>query len=506
MDSSEFSVLVGRLDRESTDHPRLHVAKVWLVTAMGYAPIALLAIIIVAALGVLVYSLVTTGRPSGLALVAAISSGIVLAAIVRALLVKIDLPAGREITREEAPGLFAALDDVMQRTVAKQRGKVRAAVIDTVTLDGSFDACVCQAPRWGIFGGYRNHLQIGVPLMTALSIAELKAQLARELGHAVSPRHAFAAWVYRQRLTWRALQEKFDAAANVFDRAIGTCYGRYAAYFHAYTLVLARSHEYAVDRLAAEATHPGALAHALTKIALMRRFLEEVFWPRFWEQIEKYAAPPYLPYSTMPRAFAIAQQQWARADWLANTLREFPVEGDTLPSLGERFAALRIEPALPVYAADRSSLSLFGADARAVLGWCDEAWREENASEWRKRHDAIRELRWKVAEYAKVPSSDLKPEDLWQKALLLLDLGDIDSAIEELRAVVMRVPSLAKAHFLLGKLRLEHGDEQGLQSLVLAATHDSSMIEEASGMGYGYLIHRGRKREAERFLERVRAA
>jgi hypothetical protein len=89
---------------------------------------------------------------------------------------------------------------------------------------------------------------------------------------------------------------------------------------------------------------------------------------------------------------------------------------------------------------------------------------------------------------------------------LLLDLGDIDSAIEELRAVVMRVPSLAKAHFLLGKLRLQHGDEQGLQSLVLAATHDSSMIEEASGMGYGYLIHRGRKREAERFLERVRAA
>jgi hypothetical protein len=394
----------------------------------------------------------------------------------------------------------------VQRTLAKQRGKVRPAAIDTVTLDGSFDASAWQVPRWGIFGRYRNHLFIGAPLMAALSIAELKALLARELGHAVSPRRAFAAWIYRQRITWRALEEKFDAPANAVDRALGAIYGPYAAYFHAYTLVLSRNHEYAVDRLAAEATHPGALAHALTKIALMGRFLEQVFWPRFWEQIEKHPEPPYLPYSTMPRAFAIAQQQWARADWLASTLREFPAEGNTLPSLGDRFAALRIEPALPVYAADRSSLSLFGADAQAVLGWCDEEWRQQNKVDWRKRHEAIRELRWKLAEYEKVPPSELKGEDLWQKTLLLIDLGYIDSAIEELCALVMREPSMAKAHFLLGKLRLQHGDEQGLQSLLLAATHDSNMIDEAGGMGYGYLINRGRKREAQRFFERVRAA
>ena len=508
MDSSDFSVLVGRLERGSADHPRLYLAKVAMVMVLGYAPMILFVAGFMIAWIALLYSLLTAGRTPALAVMGGLACVAAVAVIVRALIVKVDFPQGRPITREEAPALFAAIDDVIQRAAATQPGKAQAVVIDSVTLDGVFDTSLSQIPRWGPFGNYTNHLQLGVPLLTALSIAELKALLAHEIGHVVvgAPGPAFAAWIYRQRLAWRALQEKFDEPANVVDRILAVFYGWYCGYFHAYTFVLARNQQYAADRLSAKATHPGALAHALTKLALMGRFLEEVFWNRLWGQIEQHPEPQYLPYSMMPRAFGIARVQWARKDWLESSLRKFSAEGDTHPSLGERFEALRIEPTVPTYSADRSALSLFGAHAAAVLAWCDEEWRAQNATKWRKRHDAIKEIRWKIAEYERTPEANLKPEDLWQKALLVLDLGHIDTAIDELQVLVARDPAMAKAHLLLGKLRLQHGDEQGLQSLVLAAAHDVEMIEEAGGMGYGYLINHGRKREAERFWERVRAA
>jgi hypothetical protein len=269
---------------------------------------------------------------------------------------------------------------------------------------------------------------------------------------------------------------------------------------------MARNLEYSADRIASKATHPGAVANALTKLALMRRFLTEDFWPRLLNQVEASPEPPYLPYSMMPRAFGMALKQWSRQDWLEQCLRAFPPEGDTHPSLGDRFEALNIVPAPPTYSAERSSLSVFGPQAPAILKWCDQAWLKENGLAWRQRHKAIGELRWKIAEYEKTPSSDLKPEDLWAKVLLHLDLDDLARATEELRVLVAREPGMAKAHLMLGKLLLQAGDELGLQSLHAAAKQDANVVQEAAGAGYTYLVDRGRKGEAQRFWSRVCAA
>lgn len=205
----------------------------------------------------------------------------------------------------------------------------------------------------------------------------------------------------------------------------------------------------------------------------------------------------------MPRAFAVAHKQWARQDWLDRAVRTLPQTGDTHPSLGERFEALNIQPAPPAYAADRSALSLFGSDAPKMLRWCDDLWRKENATAWRRRHEQIMELRWKLAEYDKTPPAEASPEDLWQKAVLLVDLGDYGRAIDELQYLVGREPALAKAQLLLGKLLLQLGNERGLENLLLAAEHDAAMTDEAADTGYAYLVERGRKGEAQRFWERV---
>lgn len=504
MDTNDVAILIGRLEREADDHPRLHLAKASLVAALGFLPLALLLTGALFGLIRLTYFLIVEGRGPAfpVLLIAVCGAGVFV--LVRTLWVKGEPPGGREIGAEAVPALFEAIEDVIERMAfIGRRGIVHRASIRSVTIDASFDLKLHQVPRWGVFGGYEHHLQIGIPLLAALSIAELKAVLAHEIGHLRGEHDRFVPWLYRQRHAWRLVQHKLAHPATLADRLISKFYGWYAAYFQAYTFVLARNLEYAADRAAAHATHPGAVANALTKLALVRRFLEEMFWPRFMSRIEDSSEPPYLPYSMMPRAFGIAHKQWSRQDWLDRALRTLPASGDTHPSLGERFEALNIEPAPPTYAADRSALSLFGADAPRMLKWCDDLWRKENGVVWRRRHKQIMELRWKLAEYDKTAPADASPEDLWQKALLIVELGDYARAIEELQYLVGRDPAMAKAQLLLGKLLLQLGNERGLENLELAAQYDAQMVDEAGGTGYTYLVERGRKSEAQRFWDRV---
>jgi hypothetical protein len=506
MINSHYANLVGRLEREADRNPRRYAVKVAWAAALGFLPVALPLLIAVAALAWFLITLILPGKASASAFLLAALGGGVAFPIIRGLMVEVVPPPGREITREQAPQLFATLDDVLQRNALLKAGRARNPSIDSVALDGMFDATLISLPAWGAFGRCTHHVQLGVPLLAALNIAELKAVLAHEVGHVRSEDGAFAAWIYGQRTLFTALAHKLATPENLIERMLARYYARYVPWFRAYSFIYARKHEYAADRAAAKATHPGALAAALTKIGLMSRFLTEIFWPRLMSQVEKHAEPPYLPFSMMPRAFAVSQKEWARQDWLQRRLGEFAGEGDTHPGLGERFSALQIAPAVPSYSADRSALSLFGGDAPAVLKWCDEEWRLANVVDWKRRHAKIRELRWKIQQYENTPAANLKPEDHFSHARLLLDLGDESTAIDTLKLLVAREGSMASAHLLLGRLLLKHGDEQGLTNLALTARHDVNLMDEAGELGYGYLIERGRKKEAERFLDRIRAA
>lgn len=506
MDNNDIAILIGKAERESDVSPQLYRAKVAALAALGYSPLALCALAVLIGLISISISLMSGEIPAIWTVIVILVAAGFGFAVARVLAIETSSPPAREITQDEAPALFATLDDVLQRTSYAKNGETHFAIVHSVSIDGTFEVRLHQTARRGVFGGFENHLQIGVPLLTAVSLAELKAILAHEIAHLGGESERFAAWIYRQREVWAALQARFEQPSGFVEQLLAKFYCWYAPYFRAYSFVMARNLEYSADRAASKATHPGAVANALTKLALMRRFLTEDFWPRLLHQVEASPEPPYLPYSMMPRAFGMALKQWSRQDWLEQCLRAFPPEGDTHPSLGDRFDALNIVPAPPTYSAERSSLSVFGPQAPAILKWCDQAWVKENGLAWRQRHKAIGELRWKIAEYEKTPSSDLKPEDLWQKVLLLLDLDDLARATEELRVLVAREPGMAKAHLMLGKLLLQAGDELGLQSLHAAAKHDANIVQEAAGAGYTYLVDRGRKGEAQRFWSRVCAA
>jgi Peptidase family M48 len=495
LDSSDFSTLIGRLEREADRRPQLYVAKVAGAAALGYVGPVLVAITILAVCLFIIRSLASGGSPSAWMMLGGIAGIVTLIAMTRALCVRIAEPDGLQITREEAPGLFARIDDVSAR--------IEGAPLASVTITGEFDASIRQIPRWGVFGAYRNHLQLGVPLLIALNAEEITAVLAHEMGHLSRRNPRFSAWIYRQRMVWNLLRQKFSEPANAFDRLLAVFYRWYASWFYAYSFALARNHEYEADHIAAAITTPETLGRALIKLQLTGRFLSEVFWTRFLARVEETPEPPYRPFSLLPRAFKIAEQERSRQRWLTESLHRYAADGDTHPSLADRLAALDVSPHLPAPDTESVGLALLGSIAPRLIHHCDEVWRAENLADWRKRHDEIKEARWKIAQYEQHDSSVLGPQDLWSKAGLLLTVNRDAEAIDTLQLLVAREGAYPDAHLLLGRLLLARSDERGLPHLVAAAEQHVELASTADSIGYTYLLDRGRKGEAMRLRQRI---
>jgi hypothetical protein len=497
MERNQFSLLVGRLEREAEDHPQVYAVKVGALAALGYASILIVSIAIVIASYFALRPMFGEGRFRPLVALGCLLGIFTLFTIVRALWVKLSEPEGLNIEPEQAPKLFDVLDEISDA--------MGGVPVHSVAISNEFNACIVQTPRWGVFGNYQNHLEIGLPLAMALSVDELKAGIAHEMGHLSRAHGKFSAWIYRQRVTWRALESKFSEPSNIFDQVLGAFYGWYAPYFNAYSFVLARNHEYVADQAAAIATSTSVLGSALTKSELIGRFLSEVFWKRLFDQVERSADPPYMPYSMMPRAFALAQKEWAREDWLNESLRTFSSDEDTHPSLAERLAALDLEPSVPSHHGEQSALSLFAPSTPDLVKHFDEQWREENGAEWRRQHTTLNEAKARLAVLGQYSPEDLSSDMLWEKAVLLLDVNRSSDALDALALLVRREGKFPKAHLLLGYLLLEENEDRGLQHLINAIQHDKSFADEAGRAGYAYLMRRGSEGEANRFWMKAQA-
>jgi len=152
-----------------------------------------------------------------------------------------------------------------------------------------------------------------------------------------------------------------------------------------------------------------------------------------------------------------------------------------------------------------AALMTLGPAAQPAIDHCDDVWRKQNLANWRKRHNEIREARWKLAEYEQQSSAALAPEDLWSQAGLLLSVHREEDAIDCLQQLVARKGSFPDAHMLLAQLLLKFGEEQGLEHLATAVQQRAELEETATSVGYQYLMSRGRKAEAMRFTQRIQS-
>ncbi|HEV2706529.1 MAG TPA: M48 family metallopeptidase [Pyrinomonadaceae bacterium] len=510
MTNEQYEQLVSRLEETARRDPGGYRRRVALLALLGYAYLLSVVVILLALAFFVGWLMWESGKVNALVIKVGWIPLALAVFVLRALWVRIPPPEGHELTRETAPELFATVDEIT-RVLDSPR-------IDRVLIDGEYNASVVQLPRLGPLGWFRNYLSLGLPLMQALTPEQFRAVLAHELGHLSGKHGRFTGWIYRVRRTWLQLLERFQReqryGAFLFERF----FNWYAPYFHAYSFVLARKHEYEADEAAARIAGSGVIAEALIAMRAKADHISEHYWPGVFKEADTQPRPVSGAFANLSQVLRGPVPEESATDFVRRALHEKTGHSDTHPSLADRLAALNYPPqsassASPDWVenlsfeplAETAAQRFLGADAEARLAaQFDEVWQRGISDSWRQRHRYVVESRERMAELAeKARTSELTPNERYKLGELTAEFGEAEDAIPLLRSVPKPNPNYASANFLLGQLLLQRDDDSGMAHIEEALERDKEFAVHGYAILYSYLLRMGRPAEAQRYKARL---
>jgi len=497
MTDEKFSALVDRLEAQALRHPAGYKSKVLLLAGLGNLYLAAVLFLVLALLAALAASMLVL---KALAVKLILVIGVFLWVVLKALWIRIPPPEGTGLRREEAPELFAIVDDFARR--------LRAPRFHHVLVTDEFNAGVVQAPRLGPFGWYRNYLLLGLPFMKALSVEQFKAVLAHEYGHLARGHGRLSNWIYRQRLRWWRLMEALDAQESRGRFLFRPFLRWYAPYFNAFSFPLARANEYEADAASVRLTSPRSAAQALTSVNVIGSYLSERYWPHVHRHADEVPQPTgFAPYSAMGGGLGSAIDEASARDWLDNALARKTGIDDTHPSLSDRLKAIDAQPSLAPPAAGEAADRLLGSALAPITEAFDQRWRESIQPSWEERHQEVQEGRRRLAELDQAASAtELPLAQAYERARLTESIGgEADRALEQFRALETRAPEDPTVAYSLGARLLERGDVSGVALVERAMALDEDAIVSGSKALRDYHWRLGREDEAREWHEKALA-
>ncbi len=417
MEQARFMHMVRLNELACAENPRAYRRKVMVFAALGYAWV-LACLVLAAALVAWVLPSITQGRLrywNIALLVMALGLGW---ASLRALWVRFGTPEGVRIEPSDAPALFEALERI--------RKKVKGPALDAVYVDQDFNASIRQSPRWGLFGGTRNELTIGLPFVMALDRPRLLAVLAHEYGHLRGDHGRFSAWVYRTRVAWMRLHEHLGDDSGVAAAATRAFLNWYFPRFVAQTFAMARQDEYEADRIAARLLGASVTSAALAEIAVKNAWMDQCFWAQHWRGAAQHATP-VGPYQTLAQQLALAPETAFAYAAFRQALARASDASDTHPGLRDRLEALEQALALPTWSRG-NALALMGPHVGTWIAQFDRAWCRDNATPWKQHHAYLGRVRERVEQLARTRASN-NANELVEEAQLRRQLDARDEVI-----------------------------------------------------------------------------
>jgi Zn-dependent protease with chaperone function len=495
-EAARWRSLVQRLEQDAAANPAGYRRKLGALAVLGYAYIAGTLILLIGG-AVLVVWMATIGSAVlflgkiGWALFALIY------VVLRAMWVRLDPPQGRPLTRDECPELFRLIDDL--------RVKVKAPRAHRVLLTGDFNAAIVQHPRFGIFGGTRNYLILGLPLMQSLSQQEFQAVVAHEFGHLSGAHGRFGAWIYRLRTGWArllvALQAHQHWGAALFTRF----FDWYAPLFNAYSFVQARQQEYEADRMSVEAVGREPAASALLRVNTQGEFVSETFWPAIFRRADEDPVPTLSPFSMLGPSLKQRDPLVTPAGWLTRALAQRTGYSDTHPCLTDRLKAIAVEPHAPAPVVSSAADALLGAAVDSLRQELDELWRSTVKQWWGKRHQYASESRARLATLErKAESESLSEDEHWDRARFTEEFVSSEAALPLYAQILERNPQHLGALWRRGQLLLARGDPQGIEPLLAAARIDRKLEQSVCASIAGFHRRQGRETVAKEYERRYR--
>jgi len=377
---------------------------------------------------------------------------------IRACFFRIRAPDGMPLGRSEGRALYDFVEEI--------RRAVDAPPVDSITITGGFHASAAAYwPPWRI--RRRRTLVLGLPVLTTLSIAELRAVIAHELAHFSSAYDAFAAWVYRTRRSWFALRASLDRRLAT-PLYVYWLIRWYVPRLNAASAEVARRQELVADRVAVKVGGSRAAADALVVFESGTRFADDTHWPNIQISHETGAEPP-RPYSQM--------LTWNARITSTDALDAlFACEPeDTHPSLRERCARLEEAVRMPPAAVRSAGEEILGGELEKLAGRLEHGWIMRNGESWTQHRAEYLERRATLDRLSAIetPTAD----ELFKRAELLEILEGSDEALPTYqRAAEQGHPAASLA---AGRLLLDRMDLKGIVLVEDSMDRDDSLVPEA---------------------------
>ena len=241
---------------------------------------------------------------------------------------------GLLLTPADAPALFREIEQV--------RAQVGAA-LDAVYLNSECNASIRQHRR--LWGGTRNVLWLGLPLLELLSADACRAILAHECAHIAGRHGRYASRVYFARQQWQEAARQLARRKGLANAPLRLFMNWHVPRFLAASLDFARECEYQADAESARVCGVACASDALMATCLQGRALHEYASSLYADAAA--TEPPWLLVRLAEDGSLASPRDQAEAQiWLHQALCRPTSHDDTHPSLADRLAALKVPRAL----------------------------------------------------------------------------------------------------------------------------------------------------------------
>lgn len=506
MSRDEFDALVKRLEVVSQANPKGYITRVMGLVLLVYGYLGLLLLGSLAlALGCIAIMIAAPNAGTiKLGLIGLVAFGGFFFAIARGLWVKLEPPEGQRVTREQAPALFAMLDEL--------RAALKCQPFHEVLLVGEHNAAVIQIPRLGMFGWHRNYLLVGLPLMQSLAPDEFKAVLAHEFAHSSGGHGRFGNWLYRVRRTWDRIFEQMAKQGTRGGGLLLKFLNWFWPIFNAHAFVLARANEYEADACSVRLAGADAASRALSRLPVDGNLLSEKFWPDIYALANQQKEPPANVLLSLQHHFKAGAPQPDASRWLRQAFLIETNNVDTHPCLKDRLRAMgrlpvdaekNESPAVPPPPAQSAAEVYLGAHAEVAAHELSEEWRKHIERAWAERHANAQKLATELSELEKPGDAPPSIETLWKRARTLIDLHGDEQALPALEQVLALDARHAAANFVRGRQLLEKDDPLGVNFMETAIETDPLLTEDALQVVYGHFVRTGQRDKLRPIEDRV---
>lgn len=413
----------------------------------------------------------------------------------KALWIKFDTPQGHVLEREKYPNLFEELDSLTTT--------LNALTIHQVIIEDTLNAAVIQHPRFGLFGGNKNTLFLGIQLLLALSPAEMRSVLAHELGHLSGNHSRFSGWIYRVRLSWFRIMDAFENSDSFGAGLMRRFFNWYAPKFSAYSFALARTNEYEADQVAARLTSADTAAKALINVYAQAPYIDGEFWNTYFKQADDRPSPPIPPYEGL--AQFLKQTPISRQRLLENikqVMQEETHYADTHPALRDRVEAITHDAVLPDTFDVNAAESWLGTGYQDILTRFDRDWMARNEENWKNRYDYVETARRVLAKNRDVDPNTLNDDELWELSQYKDEFEGDDAALAVYQCYQQRHPDSVGAAYYIGRILSARGDVSAIEHLRIALNHPNT-LQQAGQWGYQLLSEQGNEGVAEKWWQEV---